>query len=50
MGVEEWWCIESASSRANMSLETIEHMLGSFGEVVSIARASMMRRLISYVR
>lgn len=39
---EEWECIQSASSRAYMSLETIERMLGRFKEVVTIARASMM--------
>ena len=42
-GIEakEWKHIESASTRAYMSLETIERMLDGFGEVVSIARASM---------
>jgi hypothetical protein len=38
---EEWECIVSASSQADMSLEIIERMLGSFGEAVSMAQASM---------
>lgn len=37
----EWQCIESASTRTDMSLETIERMLSSFKEAISIARASM---------
>lgn len=46
--VEESNHIESASSWANTSLETIRHMLGNLGEAMSIAQASMTRDLIPY--
>lgn len=46
--MEEWQCIKSASSLADIRLETIERMLGSFGEAVSIARVSMMQDFIPY--
>jgi hypothetical protein len=45
---EEWYRIESASTWADLRLETIEHMLGSFGEVVTIVCASMTHDLIPY--
>lgn len=45
---EEWQRTESASSRANSSLETIERMFGSFEEAISIAWASMTRDLIPF--
>lgn len=48
MEVKEWQQIKSASSRGDMSLETIERMLGNFGEVVSIAGTSMTHDLIPY--
>lgn len=38
---EEWEFIKSALSWDDMRLETIERMLDSFGEAVSITRASM---------
>jgi hypothetical protein len=38
----------SALSRADMSLETIERMLGRFGEAVSIVRATMTWDFIPY--
>lgn len=45
---EEWQRTESASSRADMSLETIERMLGCFGEALSIAWALMTRDFIPF--
>lgn len=48
LDAEEWSHVESASSRANASLEIIRHMLGNLGEAVSIAYASMMLDLIPY--
>lgn len=48
LDAEEWSRVESASSRANASLEIIRHMLGNLGEAVSIAYASMMWDLIPY--
>lgn len=45
---EEWECIQSTSSWADTSLETIERILGSFGNAVSIARSSMMPDFIPY--
>lgn len=48
MEAKEWQQIKSTSSRGDMSLETIERMLGNFGEVVSIACTPVTRDLIPY--
>lgn len=45
---EEWNRIESASLRANASLESIADMLGNLGEAVSISQALVTLDLIPY--
>jgi hypothetical protein len=44
--VEDWRHVELASSWGDLSLETIEETFGSFGDEISIARASMTQDFI----
>ena len=48
MEEEEWHLVETATDRADRSLEAIVRILGNFGEAIVITRSSVTRELIPY--